>query len=210
MKAVVWHADAGHSMVEDVPDTYRRLFEGLRANLDKFGIELIHLTTKGHEKYSDQWVEYDLDPENVVLNREIAFCEFLKSAPDDYYWLTEPDCRIKKMWPEVTTDAVLVRRADSIPITPSWRIGNPKSLPLWEMFRDLTQQAKKNMWRWHGDSIGWTEGWNRLGQPEMERMVWKGISIELRNYKQYVRLGSKYTENWKAGNKMELLRRDGL
>jgi hypothetical protein len=210
MKAVVWHADAGHPLVIDVVDVYKRLFEGLTRNLAQFGIGVIHLTTRGHEKYSDEWMEFDLDPHHVVLNREIAFCEFLKQAPDDHYWLTEPDSRMKKEWPEVTTDAVLIRRNDTLPITPSWRLGNPKSLPLWEGFRDLTMETPTDKWSWHGDSLGWLAMWNRLGKPDIGTMTWEGISIELRDYKKYVQLGSKYSENWKASNKMELLRRDGL
>lgn len=210
MKAVVWHADAQHPCVVDVHDVYKRLFVGLRRNLDKFGVGLIHLTTRGHEKYSDEWVEFDLDPHHVVLNREIAWCEFLKQAPDDHYWLTEPDSRMTSEWPAITTDAMLLRRLDKLPISPAFRVGNPKSLPLFELLRDATQKAPKNTWDWHSDSIGWSEAYKVLGKPEPPYFDYKGVSVELRRYDEYCMIRGKYAENWKASTKADLLRHDGV
>lgn len=209
MKAVVWHADAHHPSVEDVHDVYKRLFVGLKKNLDKFGMGLVHLTTKGHEKYSEDWVEYDLNPAHIVLNREIAWCEFLKDASDGQYVLLEPDARISAKWPPVTTDAVLMRRLDKVPLSPALRIGNPKSLPLFERFRDATLETPKDKWSWNGDSIAWSQMFKVLGKPETG-FEYEGISVELRRFEEYCMIRGKYAENWKASKKTDLLRHDGV
>lgn len=200
MKAVVYHADAQFAWGGSPMDTYQRLFKGFRAQCHKYGLPLVHLTCNGMEGWGDENHFFDLDPANVVLNREIAFCEYLKIATDEV-WLCEPDCRILKMFPSTRADCTLLLRLhDDVKICPAWRLAKPSALPLLEEFRD---EAKKNRPDWHGDSKAFTDMWVRLGRPE-KSMAYKGIGIEFRQYSDYIKPGV-FTQNYMGNHKAELM-----
>jgi hypothetical protein len=44
-----------------------------------------------------------------------------------------------------------------------------------------------------------------MGQPDVGRVDYKGINIDLRNYKEYSMTKSKFSRQFKADNKLKLL-----
>jgi hypothetical protein len=202
MKAVIYHADG--PMAENFPpDTYRKLFEGFKKNVSLFGLSTIHLTLEGHPGWGDENYYFpNLDPVNVVYNREICFVEFLKTAPDDVYWFTEPDSRIAEMWPPLAGDLALLRRQDLVAINPAWRLARPSALPIFEMVLQHFDLDRKS---WHGDSVAFRQLWLDFGQPNIGHLEHSGVKIELRNYNDYCKMSARYTRQWKAGKKLRLL-----
>lgn len=202
MKAVIYHTD-GPMAKNFPPDTYRKLFEGFRKNAAEFGITTIHLTLEGHPGWGDENYYYpNLDAADVVYNREICFIEFLKSAPEDVYWFTEPDSRIAEMWPPLTGQLALLRRQDSVAINPAWRLACPSALPIFEMILERFDLGRKS---WHGDSIAFRQLWLDFEQPDVGHFEHNGIKIELRDYSDYCKISSKYSRQWKASKKLRLL-----
>lgn len=202
MKAVIYHAD-GPMAKNFPPDTYHKLFEGFRQNASQFGVTTIHLTLADHPGWGDENYYFpDLDPEHVVYNREKCFLNFLATAPDNVYWFTEPDSRIAEMWPDLTGDLALLRRQDSVAITPAWRLARPSALPIFEM---SLQHFDLNLKSWHGDSIAFRQLWLDFGQPDVGHFEYAGIKIQLRDYNDYCRINSRYSRQWKASKKLRLL-----
>lgn len=143
-----------------------------------------------------------------MLNREIAFADFLKNAPEDVYWFTEPDYRIFKMWPELTADcALLYRHQDGVPLNPSWRMATKKAIPLFEAIRDDTIAVGKKF-DWHCDSESFAALWKKMKCPtEQDKRVYLGVSLEFRKFGDYVKPHPKYGRNYAgSGMKKELLR----
>ena len=204
MKAVVYHADAAHA--ENFPkDTYKKLILGLKENCNKFNVPLIHLTIKGFEGYGDENYFFDGDPNDVIYNREAYFIEFLKNADaDEEYWFTEPDSRIANMFPPLQTDlALLIRNNEEKRITPAWRLAKKSSIIFFEEALSFYDTSMKN---WDGDTIGFRKMWEKIGKPVSEGSIeYKGISIELRNYKHYCMRKSYYTQQFKSTHKQEIL-----
>jgi hypothetical protein len=203
MKTVIYHADSKVAEWYE-PKTYDRLIEGLKKNVNSFGMPLVHLTIKGFKGMGDENHFYDLDPEDINWNREKCFIEFLKTCEDDVYWFTEPDSRLVKPFPGLTTDLALLRRNDSVAINQSWRLAKKSSLPFFEevfsYFPD--DKAKK---QWHGDSVAFVKMFNVLGQPGVGFLTHKQVTIELRPFALYCLKGSEYTRQWKHHNKKQLL-----
>ena len=169
------------------------------------------MTLEGFEGWGDEnHYVAGLDPKNVMLNREIAFCDFLEGAPDDVYWFTEPDYRIWRMWPPLAADCeLLYREGDGVPLNPSWRLARRKALPLFEECRD---EAKKwpNKYDWHCDSEVFAALWKRMREPKAgEKRTYLGVEIGFRVFREYVKPNPIYGRNyaWKA--KEELLRAEG-
>lgn len=206
MKAVIYHADA--SIASNFKDgTYKKLIEGLRQNCNSFDIPLIHLTVNGFPTWGDESYFFDGDPKNIVYNREKFFIEFLKQAENDVYWFTEPDSRINSMFPPLKTDlALLIRNHSEKRITPAWRLARPSALPFFEEALSLYDHSQKV---WDGDTVGFRKMWKNIGEPISEGVVtYKGISIELRNYKHYCMRKSIFTQQFKADHKTELLMKE--
>ncbi len=187
MKAVIYHADSHFAWGSKPGDFYKHLFGRLR-----FEMPVIHLTCVGHPIWGDEGLHFDLDPKNVVANREECFAGFLEYAPDDVYWFTEPDCEILHPFPALKKDAAfLYRPGDDVPMTPSWRLARPKAFPLFDLFRE--EMRKDHRKDWHGDSAALTASWKRLGSPQ-EDFEYQGLQVEMRPYADYVKPG-RYTKN---------------
>jgi hypothetical protein len=204
MKAVIYHANA--RIAENFPAlTYEKLIAGLKANVNAFGMPLVHLTLNGHQGFGDENYYFDGDPADIVWNREKCFIEFLKNSPKDTYWFTEPDARIIKMFPGLSGDLALLRRNDGVALNPAWRLAKPSALAFFEeVFSYYPKEKGKK--EWHGDSVAWVEMWNRMGKPNVGQLSYNNIKIDLRVYDLYCRPGSEYTTQWKAHNKLDLLK----
>lgn len=203
MKAIIYHADG--PMAQNYPaGIYETLFQGFVRNAHKFGMEVVHLTVNGHPCWGDTSFSIEADPVNIVYNREIAWLEFLKqSDPDETYWLTEPDSRIAQIWPDLSCDlCLLVRRGDGVRITPSWRMARKICVPF---FEEIVEYFDTNAKTWHGDSTAFVKMWHAMGCPDIGHTQYKGLTVDLRNYKEYSMTKSKYSQQFKAGNKLRLL-----
>jgi hypothetical protein len=143
---------------------------------------------EGFPGWGDENVFYaGLEPKNIVYNREKCFAEFLESAPDDIYWFTEPDSRIKEQFPPLEADLALCHRpADKVKICPAWRLCTPKALPFFQEVAALMESLPKE---WEGDSTAF------------QKVNLKKYHVELRDYKDYVARGGRYSRNYKGGDK---------
>ena len=198
MIAAIWHATPPSRTDGEV---YRLLFQGAR---DNFDMPVVHLTTRGHPCWGDWSVEFDLDPENIVLNREIAFRDFLASQ-DGPVWFTEPDARLYGPLPDIEEDAALIYRPkDKVPMCPAFRIAKPSALPLFEEFAEEMEGQNA---KWDGDSEAFTRVWHRMGGPGLGVYSYKGMSVRMLPYSEFVdRFSSGTCKNYKAKSKIQLLR----
>lgn len=202
MKAVLYHANA--SVADDYPDnTYEILFKDFVHNAHQFGMDVVHVTVNGHPGWGDENFYIDADAQHIVYNREIGFIDFLRQAdPTEVYWFTEPDSRIYRNWPALEGDLCVLRRSDPVAINPSWRMARTSALPWFEEVLTLFDLERKT---WHGDSVAFAGIWHRMGRPEVGRHVYHGMDIELRPFKQYCNLKSKFSRQYSHFNKLELL-----
>ena len=201
MKAVIYHAD-GPIATEYPVGLYKSIFLDFKKNAKTHGISTVHLTTTGHEGWGDENFYYDLDPVNIVYNREIAFIDFLSKADEDVYWFTEPDSRIHTTIPELHADLALLRRNDGVAISPWFRLAKPSALPIFKEVLEYFDLDKKT---WHGDSVAFIKLWEAMGKPGWENIVYKNLNIELRNYEDYSKMNSIYTRQFKHRKKLRLL-----
>ena len=209
MKAVVYHADARFAWGDPVGDLYAKLFAIFRKNCHSFGIQLVHLTLDGLPGWGDENKTYaNLDPKNVVLNREECFSAFLSTAPNDTYWFCEPDFHIFRAFPELKTDCAMVYRPnDDVPMCPAWRLATPKATPFFEKLRDALRAVQPRPgvgFDWHGDSEAFTKVWNEMGSPT-EDAEYMGIKFEFRKYEDYIKGSNKFTRNHFGKKKFWLL-----
>lgn len=202
MKAVIYHADGKRS--EQFPkDTYKNLILGLKENCNSFGIPLIHLTINGFEGLGDENYYYDGNPDEIIYNREKFFIEFLKSAPDDEYWFTEPDSRIVNMFPPLTGDVAMLLRSSERRLNAAWRLAKKSAVPFFEEAFSYYDLSRKD---WDGDTTGYVKIWERIGEPTEEGLInYNNMSIELRNFKQYCYGKGYYTRQWKSWHKVGLV-----
>lgn len=208
MKAVVYHADA--SIAKKFPkDTYKNLLIGLRKNCNKFNIPLIHITIKGFEGYGDENIFVDADPENITQNREKFFIELLKSAKDDeIFYFTEPDSRINKEFPPLTTDAAFLFRVGEHTITPAWRLAKKSALPIFEEAYSYYTESVND---WGRDTAAWKQLCDNIKNPKLGIVQYKGLEIELRRYKDYCfRRRTGFVSQFKSNNKRDLIEQDRL
>jgi hypothetical protein len=205
VKAVVYHAEAKY--VGGKQWDYKALFAGFRKNCAAFGIPVVHLTVTGHEGWGDENFFYDLDPKTVMLNREIAFCDYLGKS-EGVCWFTEPDYRIFTMWPPLIADAALLfRDGDGVPICPAWRLATKKAVPLFEEFVKWTKDSEPEKDDgWHCDSRAMAMVWKKMGSPHSGPFEKYGVKIELRKFADYIKGVTKYGRNYAWDNKKELLR----
>lgn len=206
MKAVIYHAPA--KIAEKFPPlTYERLIDGLKKNVNDFGMPLVHLTLHGQVGLGDENYYFDGNPNDIIWNREKCFIDFLKDAPEDVYFFTEPDSRIMKMFPALEGDLSLLRRNDDVALNPAWRLAKPSALPFFkEVFTYYPDTPDRK--EWHGDSIAWVKIWEKMGKPNVGRLKYNQMDIELRPYDLYCRPNAEYTAQWKANNKVDLLRKE--
>lgn len=204
MKVVIYHADSNSRVDFKHRDgIYKELTEVLRKNTNSFGYPLIHLTTNGHEGWGDQNYFYDLNPEEINYNREVCYVEFLKhtAKDDETYLFFEPDWRIVSKFPPLEHDVDFLLRDDIIPMHPGWRLAKKSALPIFEETLDCFELTQKV---WGGDSAGMANLYDRFGRPS-DTITYKGCSVGFRPYKPYAMRKGKYTQQFKADHKDELL-----
>jgi len=209
MRAVVYHADARFAWGGDVGDLYERLMVRFVEMCHKNGMDVVHLSVEGHPGWGDENHRYaNLDPRNIVLNREECFTIFLETAPNDVYWFTEPDHLITKMWPGLEADcAMLYRNGDAVPMCPAWRMATPKALPFFRKLRDTLRSLEPSSgvgFDWHGDSWAFTKVWGDMGKPK-KRANYLGVDVEFRNYADYIKPLGTYGKNYFGKSKGQLL-----
>jgi hypothetical protein len=213
MKAVLYHADTDMSDIfpvfEQRNNIYKTLTKGLKDNLKNFNLELIHLTVYGHEAWGDRTYFFEGDAHNIVYNREYFLLEFLKTQPEDEEFLVlEPDHRIIKIVPPLESgcDISLLRRDDSVAITPSWKLVKKSSIPF---FEEVLNYFNKNELKWDGDSAAYIKMWENMGKPGLVTnnsiVRYNEMNIELRNYNYYSLQNSPIMRQWKSVNKLKLL-----
>lgn len=213
MKAVVYHANAHFAWGGDVGDLYERLFKKFVEHCHGYGIDVIHLTLEGHPGWGDENRYYaNLDPKNVMLNREECFTQFIGGASWGVYWFAEPDYRITKMWPPLRDDchaALLYRKGDDVPNCPAWRLATPRAYPLFKKWRDVYRTLEPYQgvgFDWHGDSWAFTKVWKEMGRPKAGDVVeYEGVSIEFRDYADYIKPLFTYGRNYFGNAKGKLL-----
>jgi len=212
MKAILYHADTNLSTIfpefEARKNVYQNLVRGLKDNLKVFDLELIHLTVKGHDHWGDITFEFDGDPDNIVYNREKFLLDFLKSTKDEEEFLVlEPDHRILKRVPSLPSNVCLglLRRDDSVAITPSWKLVKKSSIPFFEEV--LCNFDTK--FKWDGDSIAYIKLFENMGSPPIVKdeyvIQYKGMKIQFRDYQAYSTQHSSIMRQWKGVNKLKLL-----
>jgi len=203
MKAVIYHADSP-KLVNKIPaGMYKKLTLDLKKNLNQFGIPLIHLTLNGFEGWGDENFFFNGDPENIILNREKTFVEFLKNAQqEEHYWFIEPDTRLMNIFPDLDCDLALLYRNDPIHISPAWRLAKKTALPFFEEILECFNYDYKD---WHGDSWAFCTVWEKMNKPGIDKLHYNGMDIELRDIKDYGKRRSRYSTQWKGQSKMKLL-----
>ena len=200
MKAVYYHADSHFPWGGHPGNVYAELAAQFKAQCHEYGMQVVHLTCDGFPGWGDENHSYPLDPKNIVANREEAFCSFLESAPEDWYWFTEPDCVILRAIPSPAGDAVfLYRKNDGVPMNPGWRMATPKALPVFKALRDaLRLDPRKD---WHGDSGAFNATYKVMGEPK-DRVKFLGVDIRFWDFADFVKPG-KYTMNQMGPRKLK-------
>lgn len=208
MKAVVYHADAHFAWGPEVGDFYRRLFPKFLERCHAFDMEVIHLTLDGFPGMGDKNIFYGgYDAKDVMFNREMLFCDFLEKAEDDVYWFGEPDYVLFKKWPSLKTDCAFLHRTDAVAMTPGWRMATPKAVPIFRDLRDTTKsvELRAGVGRdWHCDSDAFNKVWKKMGRPLIGFTSYLGVSVEMRDYRQYVKPG-EYSRNYNGPAKLKIL-----
>jgi len=210
MKAVVYHADSHFAWGPAVGDLYAQLFPKFIDRCHRFGFEkVIHLNLEGFPEWGDETINYKgYEAKDVMYNRELIFADFLENAPDDVYWFGEPDYVFFKKWPVLSTDlALLYRHGDSVPMTPGWRLARPKASPIFREIAEIVKEVPigEGIGRdWHCDSVAFVSMWKRFGKPKEGHVAYKGISVEMRVYKEYVKPGV-YCRNYNGPSKHKLI-----
>lgn len=199
----MYHADAMKSLNNIPAGTYKKITLDLKKNLNEFNIPLIHLTLNGFEGWGDENFFFNGDPEHIILNREKTFIEFLKNAQkEEHYWFIEPDTRLMNIFPNLDGDLALLYRNDPVPISPAWRLAKKTALPFFEEILECFNYEYKE---WNGDSWAFRTIWEKMNKPELGKLHYNGLDIELREYKDYCKRNSKYSTQWKGRSKMKLL-----
>jgi hypothetical protein len=190
LKAVVYHADWIHGTGNRTHDLYPRLFERFRAHIKPFGMRLVHLTLEGFPGWGDENHYFQGSPENIVLNREECFCQYL-AEQNEVCWFTEVDCTVNRMWPVLKEDcAMLYRTLDTSPMNMAWRLAKRTALPFFEELRDAVRLEPD---KWSGDNEAFRKVWYRMGCPKVGTVDYKGVRIEMRDYTDYVKHSGKYS-----------------
>jgi|GEM_PF-7079838 len=213
LKAVIYHATTEFRSLfpksQKLPDDlYEKLFKGTKECLGKFNIPLIHLTISKHPGWGDENVFFEGMPEQIVYNRELFFAKFLRmQSRDSVFWLTEPDHRLVKPFPELADDIdlCLLRRDDEVAITPCWKLARSSAAPFFEEALQYFDDPKQK--KWHGDSKAYIQLWKNMGCPSLDDspIEYRGMKIELRRYEDYSEKTSVYVQHWKSHTKSNLL-----
>ena len=213
-KAVIYHATTNFRDLfpksGSLPDDlYEQLFKGVKRALHRFKIPLIHLSVEGHPGWGDENYFYKGTSDHIVYNRELFFAQFLREQKrDNVFWLTEPDHRIVRRFPELAEDIdlCLLRRDDEVAITPCWKLAGSTAAPFFEEACTYFNDSKGK--QWHGDSFAYIKLWENMGRPGLKDspVSYKGMRIELRPYSDYSEKDSIYVQHWKSHTKSKLLK----
>jgi hypothetical protein len=210
MKAIVYHADAPLIAGRYPENTYKKLLEGLKINCNSFRIPLIHITIEGFQGYGDENIFVKGDPDDIIWNREKFFIDYLQryADPDEVYYFTEPDSRINRMFPLLTTDLSMLYRKRVPKITPAWRLAKKSALPI---FEEAFSYYNSNAKHWDTDIGAWNKIYQKMGEPQIGITNYKNLSVELRNYKEYcLERVTGYVSQYKSNNKLRCISRDSL
>lgn len=206
MKAVIYYADCPRISSKFPIGIYENLIKGLRENLNKFNIPLIHITLTGNTGLGDENIYYDGNPDWVNYNRELFFTDFLKNSADEkeVYWFTEPDARLNNSFPELNTDIAFTVRENRI--FPGWRLAKKSAFVLFQEAIDLFPEDRS---RWQGDSEVWAQIYYNMNYPGDDAIIqYKNLNVELRKYKLYNMTGSYYSQQYKANRKFMITTKD--
>jgi hypothetical protein len=77
-----------------------------------------------------------------------------------------------------------------------------KSIPL---FEEVLENFDTDQKTWHGDSVAFAKLWHNMGCPDIGMHEYRGLRVELRNYKQYLMPKSQYSRQFKDQKKLQLL-----
>lgn len=199
MKAVIYYAACPRISNKFPIGVYEDLIIGLKENLKKFDIPLIHITLTGNIGLGDTNIYFDGNEDWVNYNREIFFTDFLKNKAEDNetYWFTEPDARLNNLFPELTTDAAFTVREDRI--YPGWRLAKKTAYPIFQEAINLFPTDKS---KWQGDSEAWAKMYYNMEYPGDNNIIqYKNLTVELRKYKLYNMTGSYFSQQYKANRK---------
>ena len=209
MKAVIYHADGPILFENPYPDLYKVIVDWYRKQVNKFGMELVHLTTEGHEGWGDINYHFQGDLAEPMYNREVFFTRYLRDyANGGWHWFGEPDAVIRKMFP-MPMDGVdpvfLFRENDSVQISPCFRLAKQSALPMFEEILSLYDLKKKD---WYGDSHAFVEIAKRISKAKHLNIGIRrdnGVAVELRQWRRYSDLsGDNYINHYKFKNKVDL------
>lgn len=206
MKVVIYHADSPDRVeFKNRSNVYKKITEIFKDNVNSFDLPLIHLTTTGYEGWGDENYFYDLNPVEINYNRELCFIDFLKNSAEDneVYWFTEPDWRLESMMPPLETDVDFLLRDDIIPLHPGWRLARKSALPIFEEILNCFYLPQKI---WGGDSAGMATFYEKMGRPT-NLTTYKDCNVGFRPYKHYGTRKSKFSQQFKADHKEELIAR---
>jgi hypothetical protein len=76
-------------------------------------------------------------------------------------------------------------------------------VPLFEEMRDLTAASGKL--DWHGDSDAFIQIHKSMGKP-LDSCIYKGVSVEFRDFQDYVKKRCLYSRNFMGDKKEELMK----
>lgn len=203
MKAVVYYADCPRISFKFPKGLYEELMLGLRNNLKKHNIPLIHITLEGHPGLGDENIYFEGNPDWVNFNREVFFTEFLKKIAENNqtYWFTEPDARLNHPIPDLIGDVAFTVRENRI--SPAWRLAKKTAYPIFQEAIDLFPNDRS---KWQGDSEAWAQIYYNMNYPGDDNIIeYKQLKVELRKYKLYNMTGSYFSQQFKANHKFTII-----
>ena len=125
----------------------------------------------GEGAVGDENYFYKGSSEHIVYNRELFFAQFLREQKrDDVFWLTEPDHRIVRRFPELAEDIdlCLLRRDDEVAITPCWKLARRTAAPFFEEACTYFDDSKGK--QWHGATALLTSNYGRTWVAQASRI----------------------------------------
>jgi hypothetical protein len=134
-------------------EDYDRIWPVMMENVARHGYDLIHLTSLHDKPRARTVARIDVNPETVMLSREIAWLRFLEQLPHgEQAVLIEPDCVLRKPIPPLLAgkDALLLKRPGR-PMPSGFRIATRRAIPFYKAVVDLYRWATPQKQTFHGD-----------------------------------------------------------
>ena len=78
----------------------------------------------------------------------------------------------------------------------------PSALPFFERVLENFELSQKT---WHGDSYAFVRTWEQMDKPDIGFHEFLGLTVELRDYRQYAGKKSKFSQQYKAEQKLKLV-----